>query len=258
VHPREAEILDCTHINLSVLSLDLLLHVRSFDVIWWVGSSEVAPHFLKLSFIWQARLVNEAHLNECLKCLCDRNQGFVCNIVVVINLLQVALKSFENDILRIFWHWLHFRNPLLIFFYFMCVFFILISSFCVIGKDVFYFRSPDNRLGQLVDLRSVSWLRCFCRSPMCRLVFSVLFLFDNLFAFFVDLGLELWSFCVFLFKLESKLVISLGFIFYLVIQKLLRASHLTPIIGDESVSPFILCLNFFLLFHLLSLFRFLL
>jgi len=53
VHPGEAEILDCTHVNLSVLSLDLLLLVR-FDVIRWTGSSEVAPHLLKLSFIWQA------------------------------------------------------------------------------------------------------------------------------------------------------------------------------------------------------------
>jgi len=65
---------------------------------------------------------------------------------------------------------------------------------------------------------------------MRGLVFLVLSLFDNLFAFFVDLGLELWSLCVFLFNLESQFVISFGFIFDLVSQKLLCASHVSPII----------------------------
>jgi len=256
VHPRKTKILDCTHIDLRMLSLNFFLTVR-LDLIRGVNSSEVAPYILKLILVWQTWLVNEAHLNESLKCLRDSNQGLVSNIIVVINLLQVTFETFENDILRIRWHWLRLRSPFLFIFYFLCILFYLISSFCVVRKDIFYFLSSVKCLRHLVYLRNVSWLRYFRRFPKLCFVFLAHLLFNDLSTFLADLGLELRSFCILLFNFKSKFVISDGFIFNLVSQKLLGASHVTPIIWIKSAYPFILCINFFLFFHLQFLLKFL-
>ena len=178
---------------------------------------------------------------------------------MVIHLLQVAFESFENDVLRICWHRLHFWDFLLVFFYFRRVYLNLISAFGIVGKDIFYFRGPDNRLWLLIDLGLVSWLLCYRGLSILGRFFTdlVLFLFQNFLAFLADLRLELWSFLVFFFKPESQSVESLGFKFYLICQKLFGASHVTPFCWDERANHFFLSLYFFLFLHLRAAFHFL-
>jgi hypothetical protein len=142
---------------------------------------------------------------------------FVRNVVVVIHLLQIALKPFENYVLRICWHGFHFVNFFLVFFYFRGVLPDLVSAFGVIGKDLFYSSCPDNSLRLLVYLRLVSWFYyCGGLSTHRRFFDTILLLFKNFFAFFADLWFELWTFLIFFFQAKSQLVESLGFKFYLV------------------------------------------
>jgi hypothetical protein len=219
VHPGETEVLDGAHIDLCVLGFDLLFAwIRIYClIVRGKTSGKVTPHCFKLCLVLQVWFSNEAHLKQCLKCLSNWNVRFIRNVVVVIHLLQIAFESFENDVLRICWHWLHFFNFILVFFCFRGVLPDLVSTFGVIGKNFFYSSCSNNRLRRLVNLRLVSWLYyCGGLSTHWRFFYTILFLLKNFFAFFADLWFELRTFLIFFFQAKSQLVESLGFEFYLV------------------------------------------
>lgn len=162
VHPWETKILDGAHIDLRVLSLDLFFTlIRVLGLLLGNGPGKITPHYFKLRLVCHVWLSNEAHLKESFKRLSDRDRRFIRNVVVVIHLLQVAFKSFENYVLRISWHWLYFFHFLQIILHPGVVLLDLVSAFGVVSQDVFYFSWSNDGLWALVDLRLVGWLDNF-------------------------------------------------------------------------------------------------